>query len=185
MFASGKPVWYLPFAILTVVFFFYASSGLWIDGWRSVGVKTEYPDSLTAIFTPETIDMLYKDARLHDALISLTTAIAETSSNVGDRYGFQNIKDFGQSLNEVTAHVRNTQQSGNHKRGFFDLIQNAFGGGGGRNSSGVGLSGLLGINVTAGIGGIFSSLGSQVAVSLTTPALFLGIGVGYVCSFDI
>jgi hypothetical protein len=173
-FASGKPVWYLPLAFLTIVFLLYSSIGFWF-GQHIPNESEQYPESLTAIFSTRTIDALSQDARLHNALLSFTHAIAQSTTDLGDRFRLEGLKDFGTNITDGVSHFRNRHQSELKRRGTMDDVSEAIG-----NLTGVGS-----LNLTGGITGLLGSLGDSVAGSLGTPALFLGIGLGYVYSLAI
>ncbi|KAH7071834.1 hypothetical protein BKA63DRAFT_418271 [Paraphoma chrysanthemicola] len=171
MYASGKLVWYLPF--VCVGFTLLCTVLVLHHDKHAASHIANYPASLTAIFTPETIDALNHDPRLQDALLSLTEAIAETSTDLGDRFRFQHLKRFGANLTDGITHLRVKQQSAKRKRGLLQDLSGTFGqllGGNG---------GAGGLNLTGGFSGILGGLGGSLADSLTTPALFLGIGLGY------
>ncbi|KAH7084117.1 hypothetical protein FB567DRAFT_75732 [Paraphoma chrysanthemicola] len=171
MYASGKPVWYLPFAFIGFSLLLCTVLVLHHDKHAASHVAN-YPASLKAIFTPETIDALNHDPQLQDALLSLTEAIAETSTDLGDRFRFQHLKRFGANLTDGITLLRSTQQFAKRKRGLLQDLSGTFGqllGGNG---------GAGGLNLTGGLSGILGGLGGSLADSLTTPALFLGIGLG-------
>jgi hypothetical protein len=169
--ASGKPVWYLPLAFLTIAFLLYSAVGFWFS--QHIPSNSEqYPESLTAIFSTRTIDALNQDARLHNALLSFTHAIAQSSTDLGERFRLEGLKDFGSNITDAVGHVRNRQQSELKRRGTMGDMSEAIGN----------LTGAGGLNLTGGITGLLGSLGDSVAGSLGTPALFLGIGIGYVCT---
>jgi hypothetical protein len=189
-----KSVWYLPAALLLSLFL-YLSVGLWFDEWITVGFEQRHGNVLYEVVSPATVDALREDRRLHNAILSLTEYLANTSENLGRQYGSQGLRDFGQNLTaELTRiHARPPPK----KRGFLDDLGNLFKGGGGggdgqpaQNDTGGILSGIgeaLGIgggNSSGGLGGLLSgglaSLGDSIIGGLATPALFLGIGVGYV-----
>jgi hypothetical protein len=170
MFAAGKPVWYLPFAILAIAFFLFTIVGLGYDRYIFVNNHEPYPDSLTAILSKDTIVALKEDARLHHAILGLTESIARTSSEIGQRYGFEGVKSFGTNLTESITELRKRHDVKGRKRGLIDDTSQAM--------KDV-LSGL-GVNVTGGVSSIVGNLGNALIDGLATPALFLGIGVGYV-----
>lgn len=182
---SSRPVWYLPVAILTVTLFLYASVGLWFSEWIASDFQTQRTSALSSILSAETIDALYEDARLHHALLSLTEAVAKASNDYGESYSSDGLKKFGKTLTEEVSRLKSTAPQ-KKKRGLFD---GALGGGagagagpGGEQTGGFG--GILaGIGNALGIGGGEANgtgLGDQVLSGLSTPALFLGIGIGYV-----
>ena len=182
---SSRPVWYLPVAILTVTFFLYASVGLWFSEWIASDFQTQRTSALSSILSAETIDALYEDARLHHALLSLTEAVAKASNDYGESYSSDGLKKFGKTLTEEVARLQSTAPQ-KKKRGLFDGVlgggTGAGAGPGGEQTGGFG--GILaGIGNALGIGGGEANgtgLGDQVLSGLSTPALFLGIGIGYV-----
>lgn len=169
-FVSTKPVWYL-LACSSIVFLFCSSVGFWFGGQKPI-ISEHYPESLRAIFSTETIDALSQDPRLHDALFSLTEAIARSSTDLGKRFNSEGLRSFGTNLTDGVGHVRSKFQLDVKRRDLLEDISGAFG-----DSMGVGGAGL---NLTGGLTGILGSLGDSIAGSLGTPALFLGIGLGYV-----
>ncbi|KAF1939792.1 hypothetical protein EJ02DRAFT_513567 [Clathrospora elynae] len=171
-FIDGKRVWYLPLAFFATVFLLCSSVGFWLGGHAFSSIE-RYPDSLTAIFSTSTIDALNQDPRLHGALLSLTEAIAQSSTDLGGRLRIESLKNFGTNLTDGVVLVRAKQQSELKKRGIFDDIQQALGAITGGNSGGAG-----GLNLGGVLSGLLSRLGGSLADSLGTPALFLGIGVG-------
>lgn len=171
MFASGKPVWYLPFAFLLLLFLLFSSLAFWF-GEQHITSNALYPQGLTAIFSPQTIDALNQDPRLQDALLSLSEAIAQSSTDLGERFRFESLKSFGTNLTDGVSQLRALQQNDMKKRGLLDDLGQAFG-----NLIGGGAGGL---NLTGGLSGIIGGIGGSLVDSLSTPALFLGIGLGYV-----
>ncbi|KAJ4359438.1 hypothetical protein N0V95_002185 [Ascochyta clinopodiicola] len=166
MFASGKPVWYLPFTIIAIVFFVVSIARLGYD--RYVFVNSWDPGTSTTFLSADTITALRNDARLHHALLGLSETIAQTSSDIGRKYGFEGVKGFGNTLTEGVAELRKRQDVNGRKRALGDDMNQAM-------SS---LLGGLGVNTTGGVSGIVDNLTSALVGGLATPALFLGIGVG-------
>jgi hypothetical protein len=167
-FASGKSVLYL-LAIFKTAFLLCSSVGFWF-GQHIHSSGEQYPESITAIFSTRTIDALNQDARLHNALFSFTHAIAQSSTDLGERFRLEGLKEFGINITNAVSHVSNKQQPELRRRGAIGDLSDAIGN----------LTGTGGLNLTGGITGLLSSLGDSMAGSLGTPALFLGIGLGYV-----
>ncbi|KAH7343120.1 hypothetical protein BKA66DRAFT_543869 [Pyrenochaeta sp. MPI-SDFR-AT-0127] len=161
MFSSGRSLWYFPFALVAVTFLLYSSVGFWVHE-RGLGGGQQYPHQLTSIFSTETIEALRKDRRLQDTLLAFTETIAESSTNLGERFRLDGLKSFGTNITESLIHFRLKQQPKLRKRQLDDLGQ-AFGGG---------------LNLTNGLTGILSSLSGTTVDSLGASALFLGIGIG-------
>ena len=172
--ASGKSVWYLPLAFLTIAFLFYSSVGFWF-GQQIPTTNEEYPDGLTAIFSTQTIDALNKDVRLRGALLSLSEAIAQSTTHLGERYGSDSLKSLGANITGAVGHARNKEQSELKRRGTMGDMSEAV----------VNMTGAAGLHLTGGITGLLSSFGESMADSLGTTALFLGIGLGYVCALAL
>ncbi|KAF2676878.1 hypothetical protein K458DRAFT_436943 [Lentithecium fluviatile CBS 122367] len=179
---SSKTVWYLPFAILTITFLLYASIGLWFNQWIMNGYSVRPPNVLDGVLSPETLDALYDDARLHGALLSLTEAVAKASSDYGNTYNSDGLKDFGKNLTGEVERIKAASASTKrtNRQGLFGSVENKLS----ARQGGL-LGGLLGgggSNSTGGLGDLFgqalSGLGGDLAGSLATPAFFLGIGVG-------
>ncbi|KZM18617.1 hypothetical protein ST47_g10221 [Ascochyta rabiei] len=166
MLATGKPVWYLPFTILAIIFFVVSIARLGYD--RYVFANSRDPGSLTAFLSADTITALKDDARLHHALLGLTESIAQTSSDIGHKYGFEGVKDFGNTLTEGVAEIRKRQEVTGQKRALVDDTTQAI------DSL---LSGLN-VNASGGVSGIIDSLSNSLFSGLATPALFLGVGFG-------
>lgn len=189
---SSRTVWYLPIALVTVTLLLYASVGLWFNE------LTEHQNAFASILSQETIDALYGDERLNHALISLTETVAQASTNFGESYNLEGPKEFGKNLSVEVARLRASQTQRRGKRGFLQDLGNMLSGSGGtgdgqqgqQGQSGGLLSelgnalGLGGGNGTGGLGGLLqgglSSLGDSIIGGLATPALFLGIGIGWV-----
>jgi hypothetical protein len=172
-FASGRPVWHL-LACFATLFMLYSSAAFWYSTQITIASE-RYPDSLTAIFTPQTIDALNQDGRLHDALLSLTDAIAYSSSDIGRRFRLESLKSFGSNLTDGVNNLRNKHRLELKRRDLKDDLSGAF-----RDLTGGAVS-IGGLNMTGGLTGVLGSLGDLMVGSLGTPALFLGIGLGYVC----
>ncbi|KAJ4312509.1 hypothetical protein N0V94_007402 [Neodidymelliopsis sp. IMI 364377] len=168
MFALGKLVWYLPFAILVTVSLIWTVTELGYDRYIFANTHEPYQGAASAILSTNTIAALREDARLHHALLGLAESIARTSDQLGQDYGFESAKSFGESLTASVTELRKRYENNNRKRDVVgDLGQtmdNVLGG--------------LGVNTTGGVSGIVDNLGSALVEGLATPALFLGIGVG-------
>jgi hypothetical protein len=168
MFALGKLVWYLPFAILAAVSLIWTVTELGYDRYIFANTHESYEEGASAILSTNTIAALREDARLHHALLGLAESIAWTLDQFGQDYGFESAKSFGESLTASTTELRKRYESKSRKRDVVgDLGQtmdNVLGG--------------LGVNTTGGVSGIVGNLGSALVEGLATPALFLGIGVG-------
>ncbi|KAF2623265.1 hypothetical protein BU25DRAFT_462164 [Macroventuria anomochaeta] len=168
MFAAGKPVWYLPLAVFAIAALLFTVAELRYDRYIFANSQSAYPESLTTFLSVETITALKDDARLHHALLGLTASIAHTSSDIGQRYGFEGAERFGASLTDSIAELRKRYDVKTRKRGLVDDMSQAMGD----------LLGRLGVNTTGGLSAIVGNLGSALTDGLATPALFLGIGVG-------
>jgi hypothetical protein len=174
-FASGRPVWHL-LACFAALSFLCSSAAFWLGTQRAIASE-QYPDSLKAIFSTQTIDALNQDIRLRNALLSLTEAIAQSSSDLGERLRLEGLQSFGTNLTDSVNGIRNKQQSELKRRDLQDDISGTF-----RDLTGAG--DLGGFNLTGGLAGVLGSLGDLMAGSFGTPALFLGIGLGYVDAPD-
>jgi hypothetical protein len=170
-FSSGRLVWYLLTCLATL--FLLCSSGAFWFGTQRTFASEQYPESLTAIFSTQTIGALNQDMRLRSALLSLTEALAHSSSDIGDRLRLEGLKSFGSNLTDGVNKVRNKHELELKRRGLKDDILSTF-----RDLTGAGDIG--GFNLTGGLAGVLGNIGDAVVGSLSTPALFLGIGVGYV-----
>ncbi len=170
MFAAGKPVWYLPLAVLLTAALSFA---LVLGYERSIFARSRasYPEKLTTFLSVDTINALKEDARLHHALLGLTESLAHTSSSVGQQFGIGTMKEFGETLANSVSELRKRHDVADRKRGLLDDAGEAIGN----------LLGGLGMNTTGGLSSVVGNLGSALTQGLATPALFLGIGVGYVC----
>ncbi|KAJ4983546.1 hypothetical protein SVAN01_10962 [Stagonosporopsis vannaccii] len=163
MFAAGKPVWYLPLAVmLTAALLFVLLLGY--DRHIFSHHQDLYPDSLTAFLSAKTIAALKQDARLHCAVLSLTESVAQTSNDIGQRFGIASMEDFGATLGNSISELRKRDDLAGRKRGLLDDMG--------------GLLGGLGVNTTGGLSSIIGNLGTSLTDGLAIPALFLGIGVG-------
>lgn len=170
MFASGKPIWYLWVAILTTALGVFTVVGLSYDRYAFINTQDRYQGTLATFLSTDTIKALKEDARLHHALLGLTDSIATASSNVGKDYGLNGVETFGKSLAKSITELRNRNDVDREGRVLVDEMGQALGDM---------LSGL-GVNTTGGVGGIVGNIGSSLVDGLATPALFLGLGVGYV-----
>src|SRR3954466_6192531 len=106
------------------MFLLYSSVGFWTG--RTSNVTEPYPDGLTAIFSTRTIDALNQDPRLRSTIISLTEAIALSSTNLGERFRSDSLKNFGTNLADGISHVRSEEKTELKKRGFFDDLGSLF-----------------------------------------------------------
>ncbi|KAJ4288941.1 hypothetical protein N0V90_011282 [Kalmusia sp. IMI 367209] len=176
---SSKAGWHLPFALLTVTFLFYVSVAIWFTGWLSAS-QARPPHALDGILSPETIDALYEDARLHRTILELTEAVAKASVSYGENYQSGGLKDFGKSLTAEATRMKAANVPSQRKRQFLGIGQ----GQKDETQGGIlsGLTGLLGGNGTAGLGDLFqqglSGITGSIVDGLATPAYFLGIGLG-------
>lgn len=170
-FACGRPVWHLP-VCFAILFLLYSSAAFWFSTQTTIASK-QYPDSLTAIFSTQTIDALNQDVQLRGTLLSLTEAIAHSSSDVGEQLRSESLKSFGTHLTDGVRNVRNREKSEMKRRGLKGDISGAF-------KDLIGAGGVGGFNLTDGLAGVLGSLGDLMVGSLSTPALFLGMGLGYV-----
>lgn len=175
MISSSKAGWHLPFALLTVTILLYVSLGLWFSEWLKAS-QARPAHALDGILSPETIDALYEDARLHHAVLELTDTVAKASMTYGNSLESDGLKDFGKSLSAEVARIKSADRSIQNKRQLL---------GGGDDGGGL-LSGLMGIlggsgNATS-LGDLFqqglSGITGSIVDGLATPAYFLGIGLG-------
>lgn len=171
---SSKAGWHLPFALLTILLFLYGFIGLWFTQWLTVSQRP--PHALDSILSPETIDAIYDDARLHHAILELTETVAKASLNYGKSLENSGLEDFGNSLMSEVSRARNNEGSSRQKRQLF---------GGKDDGGGFGgfLSGLFGGDKNnTSLGDFFkqklSNITGDIVGSLATPAYFLGIGIG-------
>ncbi|KAF2639454.1 hypothetical protein P280DRAFT_518874 [Massarina eburnea CBS 473.64] len=180
MFASSnkRPGWYLPFAILTLTFLLYVTIGLWFTEWMASGRYYRPPNALDRFLQPETVDALYDDARLHNALISLTEAVAKASSDWGESYESEGLKGLGKNLTEEVARLKAIEPP-RKRRSLFNGGKSGDGEQGGLLGA---VSSLLGgdkkKNDTSLGGSLLSGIGNSLVDGLATPAFFLGIGLG-------
>lgn len=170
MFSSLRAVWYLPFFLVVAVYLLSVS----YNATRVTSYHNQDSQDLTAILSPQTVSALNKDAQLHNVLLSLAGKVAEVSTDYGERFHIGEVKDFGVRLADDIALWRTAQQKALQKRGLIDDLGSAFQQfvGGGKGAPG-------GFNLTAGFNGILDRIGDKITGSLATPALFLGIGLGY------
>ncbi|EFQ87027.1 hypothetical protein PTT_17605 [Pyrenophora teres f. teres 0-1] len=183
----GRPVWYL-LASCAALFFLFSSCEFWTE--QIFSTTEQYPNGLNAIFSTRTIDALNNDPRLSSALLSLTEAIALSSTTLGQRFRSDGLKNFGTNLADGINHVRSEQRTELKKRSFFDEVGNFFGGLAGGGVSGArGGPSVAGLNSTGVLGDLLAGLGDSIGLdftgglsgilgSLDQPALFLGIGLG-------
>ncbi|KAF2472801.1 uncharacterized protein BDR25DRAFT_366007 [Lindgomyces ingoldianus] len=163
--------------------------------WGSVSLQAQYQrqDALRNVLSPDTLDALYQDVRLHGALLGLADRLVYMSSSLGDQYDSEGLKTFAKDLTQQLSRLREAKPE-KKKRGVLEDLGNMITGGGAKPSgqqgqggggalAGLGNAlGLGGGNDTGGLGGLLqqgiSSLGDSLIGSLGTPALFLGIGLG-------
>jgi hypothetical protein len=136
MISFSKAGWHLPFALLVVTFFLYIPLGLWFSEWLTAS-QARPGHALDAILSPETIDALYEDARLHHAILDLTETVAKASLRYGDSLESGGLKDFGKSLSAEIARIKAADKPTQQKRQLF-------GGGGDGEGFFSGLTSLLG-----------------------------------------
>jgi hypothetical protein len=175
MFAAGKPVWYLPLVAFATAALLFTFARLAYDRYIFAQSLYSDPEDLTTFLSAETITALKNDARLHYALLSLTETIAHTSSDLGQTWGLTSVQEFGHALTENIAELRKRHDVQSQKRGLLDDLGQAV----------KGLLGGAGLNTTGGLGGILGDFGNALTEGLATPALFLGIGVGYVVCIHV
>lgn len=169
MFAAGRPVWYLPLAgVLVVALLFMLVVGY--DRYYFAHDQRLSPDTTFTFLSANTLIALKDDQRLHHALLGFTESIAHGSSELGRQYGFEAVEEFGVALGDSVAELRRRDDDGVQKRALFDDLGQAMGN----------VLGGLGVNTTGGLSAIVGNLGTALTEGLATPALFLGIGVGYV-----
>lgn len=195
MFSSCKSGWFLTLSILSVTFLLYATIGIWFTEWVSIGRYSRAPNALDRYLSAETIDALYEDERIQEAFFKFSTAVAEASSQYGEAQDSEAWKGFGKDLLEEVVRMK-TPKSSRNKRELLDRFGNALGFGGAGTAGATGATGAAGAAAAAGgngrgrpnrpsiIGDLFSQgiakIGKGLVEGLVTPALFLGIGVGYV-----
>lgn len=166
MFAAGRPVWYLTLAVFSIAAVFFTVIRLGYDRYVFANSRGPYSEGLTTFLSSDTITALKEDVKLHHALLSLTESIARTSDDIGQSYGFEGAKSFGTSLSNSITELRKRHDFKSRKRALVDDVGQALGN-------------LMGVNTTGGLSAIVGNLGSALTDGLATPALFLGIGVGY------
>lgn len=199
--SSTKAGWHLPFTVLTTAFLLYVLLGLGFSTWVTSS-PARPAHALDSIFSPGTIDALYEDARLHNAVLELTETVAKASLSYGDSLESGGSKDFGKSLSAEVARIRAAEKPRQNKRqlfggekeggGLLSGLASLFGGGSeadatnGTAASGGLLSGLSSLfggsrNATS-LGDLFkeglSGITDGIVGGLATPAFFLGIGLG-------
>lgn len=171
MFAAGKSVWYLPLAVFATAALLLTLAGLEYDRYTFIHNSHADAADFKSFLSAETITALKNDARLHYALLGLTETIAHTSNDLGQTLGLTGVKDFGHALAEDVTELRKRHIVNRQKRALLDDL--------GQAAKDI-FSGA-GLNTTGGLGGILGNLGNALTEGLATPALFLGIGVGFVC----
>ena len=167
MFAAGKPVWYLPLAVIFAAAVLFTLH-LGYDRYIFAHDRNSNENNALGFLSAESVTALRDDARLHHALLGLGESFALTSSDLGQRYGLAGVAGFGVALGDSVVELRKRNELETQKRWLFDDIRNGF-----ENALGG-----LGINATGGISGILDNIGTALTNGLATPALFLGIGVG-------
>ncbi|KAL5384903.1 hypothetical protein DPSP01_005009 [Paraphaeosphaeria sporulosa] len=197
-FSSSKAGWHLPFAFLTAAFLLYSLLGLGFTQWLASS-QARPAHALDNFLSPETIDALYDDARLHDAILELTETVAKASLSYGDSLESGGLKDFGKSLSAEVARIRAAEKPSRNKRqlfgggkdggGLLSGLASLFGGGNGNDGNATGGGLLSGLSSLLGGSGNATSLGDLfkeglsgitdgIVGGLATPAYFLGIGIG-------
>lgn len=172
MSTAGRSVWYLPFAVFATVLFLFTFAGLGYDRYIFTHTLDSNPEGLTTFLSLDTITALRDDARLHHALLGLTESIAKTSSDLGQNLDLDGLQGLGRALTEGVAELRKRYNVQSQKRDVLDGMGKAV----------EDLLGGAGVNTTGGLSAIVGNLGTALTEGLATPALFLGIGVGYVVS---
>ncbi|KAH6629333.1 hypothetical protein C7974DRAFT_359048 [Boeremia exigua] len=162
MFAAGKPVWYLPLAVTFSAALLFALV-LGYDRYIFAHSRDHYLESFTSFLSADTIAALREDARLHHAILGLTETIAQTSSDIGQRYGIGSMRNFGTTLTESISELRKRDDGIHQKRGMLEDMNQAMGR-------------VLGLNTTGGLSCFIGNLSAAFTEGLATPALFLGIG---------
>jgi hypothetical protein len=188
MSSSSRSVWHLLAVSLAICFLLYILVGAWFDEWATSDVQPSQSEPLFGILSPSTVAALNDDAHLNHAIISLTQTVAEASSNYGEQLDSDNLRELAKNLNQQLTHMRETQLRNRRQLSSAGQFNTTAEGGGdnGQKQQQFGLlSGLgdilgLGGQGTGGLGSIFSGLGDSLVGGLATPALFLGIGIGYV-----
>ena len=163
-------------ASFTIFFLSYSSVRFWLSG-QSLVATNEYPKGLTAILSTDSIDALNRDPRFQDALLSLTAVVAHSSAEMGKRFGWEELTSFGTNLTDGVDRLRSDQQHKKKRSGIVDDI-------------GTTVQGLLGERIVAqnsscGLTNIRGCLADIFTDTVGTPALFLGIGLGYVCPYMV
>jgi hypothetical protein len=170
MFAAGKPVWYLPLAVFAIAVLLFTFAKLGHDRYIFTHTSDSNADGLAAFLSADTISALKDDARLHHALLGLTETIAHTSNNLGQTFGLGGVQEFGHALTESITELRKRHEVTSQKRELLDDLRQAA----------KSLLSKAGLNTTGGLDAIVGNLSTALTEGLATPALFLGIGVGYV-----
>lgn len=183
---SGKrrsPGWHLAFAILTFAFMLFVTVGLWFTEWVSSSRYYTRPQNvLDGFLSPETLDALYDDARLHHVLISITDAVAKASADWGDVYGPESLKGLRSNLAQEAARLKAIEPPKKKRRGLFDggmSVPKEQANGGLLRAMSKSVGGAESGNGTDDLGSaLLGSLKSSAADGLAIPAYFLGIGLG-------
>lgn len=170
MFAAGKPVWYLSLTVFVTAALRFTFAGLAYNRYIFTQSSSSESQNPAAFLSRDTIAALRNDARLHYALLGLSETIAHSSSNLGQTLGLDGVQEFGHALTESVTELRKRHDANSQKRGLLDDMGQAA----------KGMFGGAGLNTTGGLGGILGNLSNALTEGLSTPALFLGIGVGYV-----
>ena len=201
--SSSKAGWHLPFTFLTVAFVLYVLLGLGFSTWLT-NSQARPAHTLDKLLSPKTVDALYEDARLHNAILELTETVARASLTYGDSLESGGLKDLGKSLSAEVARMRAAEKPSQNKRqlfgggkdggGFFQGLANLFGGVAKDGSDGKGVNATAG-GFFSGLSSLFGGSGNATSIGdlfkeglygitdgivggLATPAYFLGIGIG-------
>lgn len=192
--SHSKSGWFtLPLTIFLVSFLLFGTIATWYSGWSSGSLQYRYQrqEAGLSVISPATLEALYDDTQLHRTLLDLADRVADASSNIGHAYDSEGVRKFAGDLTRRISELRGAVPP-KRKRGFLEDLGNLVTGGGKTDTAAGGgvLSsignalGLGGGNGTGGIGNLLqqgiSSLGNQLLGAAGTPALFLGIGLGYV-----
>ncbi|KAL6708012.1 hypothetical protein ACN47E_003446 [Coniothyrium glycines] len=170
---AGKTTWTLPVISLFLFFLLCSSVGFWYNHFKTAS-QTRHPSSLAAIFSGDTLDALNRDARLHNALLSFADALAESSTNFGERYRLDGLKELGVGIRKGSQQARTLQElRRNEKNNFFGTVRRSLG-----TLTGEGTNKVKRLDVAGSLSGILGGLGNTTMGSLGTPALFMGIGLG-------
>jgi hypothetical protein len=81
-------VWYLPFTVVALTICLFVVVSLQLNDYASNAISRD-PISLRSILSSETINALDRDPGLNGALFLLTEVLAQTSTDLGDRFHSQ------------------------------------------------------------------------------------------------